>query len=1413
MFRRGSPKEGARPVPSGSHAPSSGSHALESEEECLSSRSDSPRIPSLAPVIYKRTRGGHNERANWQQLSQHVIKELMKALKEYGHSSPYFLGLLNGQLTRSVVVPHDLNYLFRCLHSKTEYQLWEATWKALLSDALPSLLEAPETAVDNEGNLITLKHLMGEGSWESPQKQAEGIPSEVLGAVAKLAEKAFITMRPSGPLQSYLDVFQGPNEHYLHFVERLTAAVEQQEEDEVARGRLLQSLAFKHANEICKRAILTLPRDPRPTLQDFVKVVTEANRCDPDLPFRFIILGELPHLHGMIFQWDKRVTTLPRKDRGRRDPLLIIEWVFLSHQRSKRMTCPQELMADLIRKARIRIRELAGCDFECIHVPIKVKSGQITKAMLEHLLQENEALQFALDSYTGQIFVHRPAHKIFNSDAQFRLALKSVQSNKPLEALTIFTDASGGSHKSVVTWKDPQTQRWESDRAEVEGSPQVAELAAVVRAFERFSEPFNLVTDSAYVAGVVSRAENSILQEVSNIALYKLLSKLVKLISHRKQPFYVVHTRSHTDLPGFIAEGNRRADALAAPAAIAPLPDIYQQAKISHQLFHQNVPGLVRQFHLTRDQAKAIVATCPSCQRHAVPTMHAGVNPRGLRSNEIWQMDVTHFSQFGKLKYVHVSVDTFSGAVFASAHTGEKSVDVKKHLLQAFSFMGIPKLIKTDNGPGYASKEFCTFLQQWGVEHRTGIPYSSTGQAIVERTHQNIKRVLAQQDKIHKLDTPQIRLARALFTLNFLNCSFESMNPPIIRHFGGDPNFKVKERPPVLVKDPETLRTEGPLDLITWGRGYTCVSAPDGVKWVPAKWVRPYVPKASSKGNKLAGEVSWRRKKKLVVQSARRNPNLSSQFLSGSIFNPFCLFSSSSRSQPTRPAFRAPVAECRLLQLVMCFGFLAGTVGWIVPQPKANVWRTLAMAMGQDHICLSQGSAQNPISSCLMGIPLKEDEFPPALLNFKAEYNKQTPSRHTRARLLEEFRLQRKIKLPVINPLILWRDWVSTSLPRSDSEPQELELLGSSPAPFCVQFVFTPPPGQENLFTRVLQIKDAYLANPWCENIAHVKMASTPGILPLSLPKGVFLICGDWAFTGIPSRLVGGPCTLGKLSLLAPNKTTIMDWIVQNSSSHSTVQKRDLTNLDPDCESEIIHWSRAKATAITVFLPWVSVAKAMGELGRLECWVAKQANVISNALAGLLQDEDVTRQATLQNRVAIDYLLLLHHHTCEEFEGLCCFNLSSRAEDVQQSIRKLRDMVQDIKKESKDWWDNLFGNWGLSGWLNSIVKTGALILFILLFGITCGVILRFTSRMITNATSALSVNSVWATAPPAEEMELQDFPPADIAIDSMDPENYVPDFEGHWPPKYEEWMTKQPWFAECYPESDFLPPPLQYASF
>ncbi|NXC77347.1 POK10 protein, partial [Anhinga anhinga] len=97
-----------------------------------------------------------------------------------------------------------------------------------------------------------------------------------------------------------------------------------------------------------------------------------------------------------------------------------------------------------------------------------------------------------------------------------------------------------------------------------------------------------------------------------------------------------------------------------------------------------------------------------------------------------WQADVTHVPEFGRLKYVHVSVDTFSHVSWATAAAGETSRHVQAHFRATFAALGIPNEIKTDNGPAYVSSSLRLFFNRWGICHTTGISHSPTGQAIVE---------------------------------------------------------------------------------------------------------------------------------------------------------------------------------------------------------------------------------------------------------------------------------------------------------------------------------------------------------------------------------------------------------------------------------------------------------------------------------------------------------------------------------------------------------------------------------------------------------------------------------------------------------------------------------------------------------
>lgn len=134
-------------------------------------------------------------------------------------------------------------------------------------------------------------------------------------------------------------------------------------------------------------------------------------------------------------------------------------------------------------------------------------------------------------------------------------------------------------------------------------------------------------------------------------------------------------------------------------------------------------------------------------------------------------------------------------------------------------------------------------------------------------------------------------------------------------------------------------------------------------------------------------------------------------------------------------------ASSHIIWLLLLASLLVPTVGWIVPQPKVNVWTTLARSLGQDHICLSSTSSTSPISTCLVGIPFTPEEFPKSILFHQAQAN----SMKAAFKLVQAGEFFRQVKLHVVNPLLLWSEWVDTFL-ELDREAQGLELMGSAAA-------------------------------------------------------------------------------------------------------------------------------------------------------------------------------------------------------------------------------------------------------------------------------------------------------------------------------------------------------------------------------
>ncbi|XP_055556194.1 uncharacterized protein LOC130141948 [Falco biarmicus] len=201
-------------------------------------------------------------------------------------------------------------------------------------------------------------------------------------------------------------------------------------------------------------------------------------------------------------------------------------------------------------------------------------------------------------------------------------------------------------------------------------------------------------------------------------------------------------------------------------------------------------------------------------------------------------------------------------------------------------------------------------------------------------------------------------------------------------------------------------------------------------------------------------------------------------------------------------------------------------------------------------------------------------------------------------------------------------------------------------------------------------------------------------------PPGVFLICGDRAWPGIPLYPVGGPCYLGRLTLFAPHMKDLLKMAQQSHRS-----RRAPRTFDETCNDRVDLQSVTANVLASIFMPGAMAALNAKNIRRLAGWGEKQFNLTSQILSSLLLDVDSVRHATLQTRAAIDFLLLAHGHGCEDFEGLRCMNLSDHSILMHKKLSQLQGDMKHILAE-----DNPFDEWlrglGITGWLKTLLMEG-----------------------------------------------------------------------------------------------------------
>ncbi|XP_048716006.2 endogenous retrovirus group K member 5 Gag polyprotein isoform X1 [Caretta caretta] len=200
-------------------------------------------LVSVCPVTWQDD-GQGNQLANWVSLPYSVIREVKKAIREFGLTSTYVRALIEGLGTGYTLVSEDWKALLRMMLTASQYVIWLSEYR--------QMAERQAQVYREQG--VTYEQLSGEGPFATVQMQSQ-LPQAVF-PISACAQQAFWKVPDSGkPTKSFASIRQGASESFMDFTNRLQEAILRQVDNPAAAQEILLKMAVENANEECRRAL------------------------------------------------------------------------------------------------------------------------------------------------------------------------------------------------------------------------------------------------------------------------------------------------------------------------------------------------------------------------------------------------------------------------------------------------------------------------------------------------------------------------------------------------------------------------------------------------------------------------------------------------------------------------------------------------------------------------------------------------------------------------------------------------------------------------------------------------------------------------------------------------------------------------------------------------------------------------------------------------------------------------------------------------------------------------------------------------------------------------------------------------------------------------------------------------------
>jgi hypothetical protein len=142
-----------------------------------------------------------------------------------------------------------------------------------------------------------------------------------------------------------------------------------------------------------------------------------------------------------------------------------------------------------------------------------------------------------------------------------------------------------------------------------------------------------------------------------------------------------------------------------------------------------------------RDAVKTFIKNCPCCQK--MSAMKYPINAYRYTTSTYKPMECLNIDFIGPFPdkgYILVMIDTFSRFVELYATPDATAKSACTALVEHVGRYGSPCILRSDNGPHFASHIIDEFVKIVGTTHNKILPYCSEENAIVERINKEINR-------------------------------------------------------------------------------------------------------------------------------------------------------------------------------------------------------------------------------------------------------------------------------------------------------------------------------------------------------------------------------------------------------------------------------------------------------------------------------------------------------------------------------------------------------------------------------------------------------------------------------------------------------------------------------------------------